>query len=263
MTLPCMCIRFAVLIASLPALCLGSALASSRHLLSVPTPDGPVAVECFADTALIERPTVLILSGSKGFGSPAYEEIGQTLLGAGLQPCLVHFLSPADVNAIDEAGNTSARERYYAQRQSAWIAAVKAVVAYFNTRSGHTHRIGLLGISLGAEMALASSANSKDIGALVIVDGGFPDGYSQAVHTLPPLQLIWGREDRTFPLSVGLDLQHMAQHIGAAASLDVYEGGTHAFFLQPRSPMAQAAHMSAARFLIGQLGDSNAQLTLK
>jgi dienelactone hydrolase len=250
-------ISLTTVIALLLAFPWGNAQAALRQPITVQTLGGHLLVECFSGSTNASLPTVLILSGSKGFGSPAYGEIGQTFLDAGLQACLVHFLTPADLSAIDSAGSSEARERYYAKRQAAWIAGIEGVVSYFNALPAHAGKVGLLGISLGAEMATAVSADRSDIGALVIVDGSFPDGYSQPVHSLPPLYLIWGSEDRTFPLAVGLNLQHMAQHLGRATSIDVYKGGPHNFFLLPGTPQAQAAHLSAARFLLSQLSGSD------
>jgi dienelactone hydrolase len=237
--------------------CAGNTHAAQRYPVTVQTPGSSVLVECFSSNTHASLPIVLILSGSKGFGSPAYEEIGQTFLDAGLQACLVHFLSPADLHAIDEAGSSAARERYYARRQSEWIAAIQMVISYFNARPHHAGKVGLLGISLGAEMALAASANRADAAALVIVDGDFPDGYAQPVRSLPPLYLIWGSADRTFPLSVGLNLQRMAGHLNDPVKLDIYKDGAHDFFLRPSMPQAQAAHVSAARFLASQLSHSD------
>jgi dienelactone hydrolase len=249
-------VRLTTLLVLLLTACFGSARATTRQPLTVQTPGGNVLVECFADTAHAPLPTVVVLSGSKGFASPAYEEIGQTFLSAGLQACLVHFLSSADLSAIASAGSSETRERYYAKRQSEWISSIQDVVTYLNVRPHQVGKVGVLGISLGAEMAAAVSANSKRIGALVIVDGDFPDGYSQPVRSLPPLHLIWGSADRTFPLSAGLKLQEMARHLGDTAKLDVYKGAPHDFFLRPKTMQAQAAHLDAANFLRSQLSSS-------
>ncbi|GFZ88859.1 dienelactone hydrolase family protein [Dyella caseinilytica] len=245
-------IIFNTLVALLLGFYLRNAEAASRQPLTVQTPNGSVLIECFASTHAT-LPTVLILSGSKGFGSPAYDEIGKTFLDAGLQACLVHFLSPTDLSAIGSAGNSEARERYYAKRQSAWLVDIRGAISYFNARPNHVGKVGLLGISLGAEMAAAVSANSADIGALVIVDGNFPDGYSQPVRSLPPLHLIWGSADRTFPVPVGLNLQRIARHLVDAADIDIYKDGAHDFFLRPKTQQAQAAHVSAAHFLMSKL----------
>ncbi|MGO7964834.1 GNAT family N-acetyltransferase [Rhizobium ruizarguesonis] len=43
---------------------------------------------------------MLILSGSKGFAAPAYDEIGRAFKAAGLNAYLVHVLSPGDLGAM-------------------------------------------------------------------------------------------------------------------------------------------------------------------
>jgi dienelactone hydrolase len=229
-----------------------SAQAAGRQLFTVQTSGGSVAVESFGTDVNGPRPAVIILSGSRGFGSPAYDEIGKTFEAAGLDAYLVHALSPADLKAIASAGSAHARIAYYATRQSDWIAAVRGVVSYLSAPPRHAGKVAVLGISLGAQIASAASANRADIGALVLVDGGFPDGYLQPVHSLPPLLLIWGREDQTFPLSGGRKLRQMAQDLGGPASLDVYEGA-HGFFLKSGTPQSGAAHKSAASFFLSQL----------
>ncbi|GLQ98757.1 dienelactone hydrolase family protein [Dyella mobilis] len=244
-----------ITIALLLAVLAESAFALPRQSFTVRTHDANVTVDCFAPCADTTHPAVLILSGSKGFGAPAYDEIGKTFRHAGLNAYLVHFLTQTDLSAIDSAGSSAAREKYYASRQTQWIADVKSVLAYFNNRPGAPGKAGMLGISLGAEIALATSANDADIGALVIVDGNFPDGYSQPVHSLPPLLLIWGGADRTFPLPVGLGLQKLARQLGQDPDLEIYKGGAHAFFLKPM-PQARAAHWSTANFLVSQLSAS-------
>ncbi|MBP2540834.1 hypothetical protein J2768_003271 [Agrobacterium tumefaciens] len=55
----------------------------------------------------------------------------------------------------------------------------------------------------------------------MLVDGGFPNGYSRPVRSLPPLHLIWGSADRTFPLPIGRELERATQQLGGPVSLDV------------------------------------------
>lgn len=234
----------------------GHAEAASRQQFSVQTPAGAVVVEHFAQDANTQRPAVIILSGSRGFTSPAYDEIGQVFGAAGLDAYLVHLLSPADLKAIANAGNASARIRYYAKRLPDWLASMQAVIADLGARPRHAGKVGVLGISLGAQTAaaVAASTGRSNIGALVLVDGGFPNDSPPPQHALPPLQLIWGSADRVFPLSTGQKLLQTAQTLGGTASLEVYPGGAHDFFLLPGNAEAQAARQSAAAFLARQLG---------
>lgn len=117
----------------------------------------------------------------------------------------------------------------------------------FHNIAHHGSRIGVLGISLGAQIASAASVGRADIEALVLVDGGLPNGYPQPVRSLPPLLLFWGSADQTFPLSIGRELQRTAQQLGGPVTLDVYEGGAHDFFLRSGTGNAGAARRSAER----------------
>lgn len=233
-------------ISFLPA---GANAQSPRQQFTVPTANGGILVESFRDCANVTCPAVVILSGSKGFGAPVYGEIGQTFRAAGMNAYLVHVLSAADLDAITTAGSAGARIAYYAQRLPHWISAVQGVVAHLEGQSRHGGKVGVLGISLGAQIAAAASVGRGDIDALVLVDGGFPNGYSQPVRSLPPLHLIWGSADQTFPLPVGRKLQRMAQKLGGPVTLDVYEGGAHDFFLRSGTRNSGAAHQRAADFL--------------
>jgi acetyl esterase/lipase len=90
-------------------------------------------------------------------------------------------------------------------------------------------------------------------GGRILVDGGFPDNYSQPVRPLPPLLLIWGSADEIFPLSIGRALQKTAQLLGMPVTLNVYDGEPHDFFLRSGTGNADAAHKSAAEFLAARL----------
>lgn len=247
--------RSLILITALFAMLLPAAASaqSVRQQFFVPTPAGEVAVEGFGDCPDTTCPAVLILSGSRGFGASVYDEIGQTFRASGLNAYLVHVLSPTDLDAIANAGGARARIAYYAERLQSWTSGVQSVAAYLKDQPQHGDRVSLLGISLGAQIASATAVGQTDIDALVLVDGGFPNDYSQPIDILPPLLLIWGSDDQTFPLSIAQELQRTMQQIGLPVALDVYEGGAHDFFLRSGSTNADAAHQGAADFLVQRL----------
>jgi dienelactone hydrolase len=220
---------------------------------TVKTAAGEIIVESFEGGSGDSRPAVLILSGSKGFGAPAYDEIGRQFHAAGLDVYLVHILSSSDVSAIAGAGSARARISYYAKRLPSWTLAVQGVVSHFSSEGHRAGRIGLLGISLGAEIAAKASADRDDIAALVLVDGGFPEGSLPSVHSLPPLQLIWGAEDRVFPASIAQALKQKARELGGPVSLNVYKGSQHDFFLKSEVSETQTAYRQAIGFLISAL----------
>jgi dienelactone hydrolase len=231
----------------------GASAQSARQQFTVPTSGGRVLVENFGNCAKATCPAILILSGSKGFGAPAYDEIGQTFQAAGLNAYLVHVLSQPDLDVINTAAGARARIAYYARRLPDWISAVQGVASYLEAQPRHGGKLGVLGISLGAQIASAASAGRSDINALVLVDGGLPNGYPQPVHAFPPLLLIWGSADQTFPLSVGQELQRTAQRLGGPVAFNAYSGGPHDFFLRSGTENAKAARRSAANFLVSHL----------
>lgn len=243
---------FAVVLTLLLSLVCGNAEAAGGSQFNVATPGGNVLIEGFTSGSGAARPTVIILSGSHGFASPAYDELGRSFNAAGLDAYLVHLLSPADQQAIARAGGAPVRIAYYATRWQDWIATVRGVVSYLNNQPHHTGKVGVFGLSLGAQTAAAASADSTDIGALVLVDGAFPDGYSKPVRSLPPLYIVWGGADRTFPVSTAQKLRQMAEGLGGFVSLKIYPGGPHNFFLKSGA-QAMAAHQTVADFFLSQL----------
>ena len=245
-------VTFAFVLTLLSLLAYGNARAGEREQFTVATAAGNVLIEGFASSSDRSRPAVIILSGSKGFASPAYDDLGRSFDTAGIDAYLVHLLSPADEQAIVSADSARARINYYVARRPDWIETTRKVVSYFKSRPHHTGRVGVLGISLGAQTAAAASADTTDISALVLVDGAFPEGYSRPVRSLPPLLIVWGDADRTFPVSTAQKLRQVAQGVGGPVSLDVHKGGAHDFFLKPGA-QATAAHRGVIDFFLSQL----------
>ena len=231
----------------------GASAQSNPQRFTVSTASGPILVESFGSCLRPVCPAVIVLSGSKGFAARGYRNIEETLRAAGLDAYLVPVLSADDLDAIATANGAKARIAFYERRMPDWITAVRRVIANLQSRPHQSGRVGVVGISLGADIASAASIGQADVGALVLVDGGLPMGYSQPIRPLPPLLLIWGGADRTFPLSVGRDLQRRAQGIGGSATLRVYEGGGHDFFLQAENKTAGRAQQDTADFLTAHL----------
>ncbi|NSZ16835.1 alpha/beta hydrolase [Agrobacterium vitis] len=227
--------------------------ANARQTVIVKTTQGDIAIETFERRAPEKRPAVIILSGSKGFRSAAYDDLAQSLDKAGLDAYLVHAVSDADLTAIGHAEGAASRIQYYTNHMARWSAAVRDVLLFLKRQSPEDRKIGVLGISLGAQIAITATVNRQDANALVLVDGGFPTGYSQSVRTFPPLLVVWGSEDRVFPVSMARALSEQAKYLGAEVELSIFDGGSHDFFLKPETPLAKQAHERAARFLAERL----------
>ncbi|WP_321382125.1 dienelactone hydrolase family protein [Rhizobium sp.] len=212
-------------------------------------PDGAMAVESVTDASdKGSRPLVLLLSGTKGFFKPAYRTMAERFAAAGMDAYLVPYLSARDLHEIARAGSAPARIRYYATRQARWIETVRKIATALNADPHHNGKIGVFGLSLGAQVASAVSANNQQFSAVVLVDGGFPEGYRTPVTSMPPLQLIWGEADRAFPISGAKRLETQMKQLGGPVTLTTYPGMSHGFILAQDRPEAIKAWSVAAHF---------------
>lgn len=240
-------------IATLALFAVASPQDSGAKPLSVPGPSGPVLVEAFAKCGRAACPAIIVLSGSKGFGAPVYKDLAAELQSEGLAAYLIHALSPADVAAIASAKGAHARIAYYRKQLPHWIGDVNAVAAYLRKDRRHRGVVGLLGISLGAQLAAATADSASSVDAIVLVDGGLPSDHHLSGKTLPPTLLIWGDADKVFPPRVGRQLQSKLIALGGSAEFTIFNGGAHDFFLQAQTSNAKAAHQRAAKFLTSKL----------
>lgn len=240
-----------LLISSLFSLALPAQAASQERwsTMTIGGPDGAVAVEGVTDPSdKRSHPVVLILSGTKGLSNPAYRKIAESFAAAGMDAYLVPYLSERDLHEIEHAGSARARIRYYATREASWIDTVRKVAATLTADPYHTGKIGIFGLSLGAQVASAVSANNQQFAAVVLVDSGFPAGYQKPITSMPPLQLIWGEADQSFPLSGAKRLESQMKHLGGQVALTTYPGMAHGFILAQDQPEAIKAWSVATRF---------------
>jgi dienelactone hydrolase len=209
-----------------------------------------VKVETFHSGKTGPRTTVVILSGSKGFASPAYDGIARQFSGAGIDVHLAHLLTTDDLNQINSLQGAKQRIDYYEKRRKDWIGSTIKLLTALGKRPEYHGRIGLLGISLGAESAALAISSGAAADAVVLVDGApskaFPSGKT------PPFKLIWGSEDTVFPLATGQRFVQEVNKAGGRATLNVFQGA-HDFFLKD-TKQASEAYKTAIQFFKSELG---------
>lgn len=210
-------------------------------------PSSPLKVEHFGQAEAKDRAAIIILSGSRGFGSPAYDHIGNRFRDAGFEVFLPHLLTPQDLKQIAAAGTARSRIAYYSERRGDWLVQLDALIAYLRTK-GHTDKIGILGISLGAETAAMAITRGVNLDAVVLVDGLSQHRLSQAPLPNFPVHLIWGSADKVYPLSTAQRFAADLKSAGGAVSLTAFDGAPHDFFLKYGSVQAQKAYGDAIGF---------------
>ncbi len=218
--------------------------AAASFLLTSPSPDAvpvdapwapvvviPGRVPCGRDRVKVEvvrpaepgaRPAVLVLHGAR----PAralehYREEARTLAAAGYTAILVHYYDRGRPGRGDRA---------------AWRRTVSAVAAWAAGRDDvDGGRIGVVGYSLGAFLALAEAPRDPRIRAVVAYYGGATPGELDAApFNRPPTLLLHGTADRVVPVRRATEAAALLRTRGWPVRLVVYRGAGHGFGLNDR-----------------------------
>ncbi len=92
-----------------------------------------------------------------------------------------------------------------------------------------SERIGLLGFSLGAYLALSASAIDSRIHAVVEFFGGMPKEMKLFTRRLCPVLILHGEEDKTVPVEEAYHLQQILERKQVAYEMQIYSGAGHGF----------------------------------
>jgi carboxymethylenebutenolidase len=240
--------RFALLVLFALLSPCGGALA-----LTVPTADGPVAVEVHAAAGAAPRPTVLILHGAGGTNpAPGYETLADEVAAAGLDAWLFTYYTPAD-QAVMFGPDRAAHAATYRTRLPAWAQKVDAIADAALAQPHGSGKVGLLGLSNGGFLAVGAAALDPRIGAIVVFYGGIPGPLSDRITRLPPLLALHGSGDTIIPVAEGRALVERAKQLGGEAELVVYPGAGHGFDFAAAYDGARDARSRAVRFLAEHL----------
>jgi carboxymethylenebutenolidase len=229
------------------------ARAGTPDQLGVDTDDGRVALTRYAADRTGARPSVLILHGTNGFElkPSAYERYAHALSAKGIDAYWVRYLNEADVSGFKTSRER--REAYETRRFDDWAKKVSSVVTTILARPDSSHRVGLLGFSLGGYVAADTAARDERITALAVMYGGMPDAMVPEVKHLPPLIELHGEADRNVPPAKGEELVKLAKAIGVEAEFVGYPGKTHGFDFSDNDPMTADALARVVGFFEARL----------
>ena len=101
----------------------------------------------------------------------------------------------------------------------------------FVARQPHVdpNRIGLLGFSLGAYLALSAAAIDSRIRAVVEFFGGMPKEMKFFARRLCPVLILHGEQDKTVPVEEAYHLQQILEKKQIAYEIKIYPGVGHGF----------------------------------
>jgi dienelactone hydrolase len=112
-------------------------------------------------------------------------------------------------------------------------------------------RVGLVGFSLGACLALAvaGQAGGPPVAAVVDLFGCLPEELAANAARLPPTLVLHGGVDKVVPVKKAHDLERLLKEHGRAFEIKVYDKQEHLFGAQLLSLDALDAQNRALEFL--------------
>ncbi len=169
------------------------------------------------------HPAVVILHGSFGW-RPIYARIARSFADSGFVALAIDYLA--------ETGRDSTKEQRL-QMQPRWLAAIRGAVEYLRAQPFVMRdRIGLVGYSRGAFLAVSVASSTPGVKAVVDFFGGIDTSTTpleDQIRGIPPLLILHGAADTVVPVTRAYQLQQAVVSHGGIAEMHIYPGLHHAF----------------------------------
>ncbi len=135
------------------------------------------------------------------------------------------------VHYFDRTGTTGVADKQTAVRNfPAWGKTVWDAISHGARQPEvDSERIGLLGFSLGAYLALSVAAVDARVKAVVEFFGGMPKEMPLFIRRLCPTLILHGDHDSTVPVSEAYHLQQLLEKKSMPYEMQIYRGAGHSF----------------------------------
>ncbi|TDR93619.1 alpha/beta hydrolase family protein [Enterovirga rhinocerotis] len=197
----------------------------------------PIRVEWFAPQDVPEgesAPAVLLLHGAEGLMlATAYRAAARVIARAGIGVAFVHY--------FDRTGDKICDLDRMRETIPPWAETVRDALTWLAGRPGiDPDRLGIVGISLGAGLALHVAAQGeRRIKAIVDFYGPISAGLLPPRPKLPPVLILHGEADPVVPIIHARTLEAHLKAAGTPYEIKIYPGQVHGF--------RGAAQMDASR----------------
>ena len=182
----------------------------------------PIRIDAYLPESDGKHPAVLALYGSGG-GVSGMSGPATMLAEQGFAVFVLHY--------FDRTGTTQVADKPTIFRNfPAWGKTVWDAISYIEKHQQvDAQRIGLLGFSLGAYLALSVATVDSRVKAVVEFFGGLPKEMRFFMQRLCPVLILHGEADVTVPVQEAYDLQNLMEKKGIAYEIKVYPGVKHGF----------------------------------
>jgi carboxymethylenebutenolidase len=182
-----------------------------------------IRLDCFLPNADGQRfPAIIGLHGSGG-GHGSMAEPASLLAAQGHAVYVLHYFERTGTTQIDGLPTI-------ARNFPAWMKTLWDAVSFIATQpSVDPERIGLLGFSLGAYLALSAAAIDSRVKIVVDYFGGFPREMKLFMRRFCPVLILHGEQDATVPVAEAYHLQQMLVKKQIPYEMKIYPGVGHGF----------------------------------
>jgi len=182
----------------------------------------PIRLHAYLPDSAIKLPSVLALYGSGG-GIEGMNKPASMLAEQGFAVFVLHYFDRTDTaSATDKA--TIVRH-FPAWGKTVW----DAVSFIAQLPEVDAERIGLLGFSLGAYLALSVASVDSRVRAVVEFFGGLPKEMRFFMRRLCPTLILHGEADPIIPVSEAYELQALLEKKNIPYEMRIYPGQGHVF----------------------------------
>ena len=179
-----------------------------------------IALDCFLPETK-PHPAILALHGSGG-GHDTLAETARPLAHLGFAVYIPHY--------FDRTGTTEAQMPEMFLNFSLWMKTLwDAVSLIAQQPTVDPQKIGALGFSLGAYLALSLGGIDKRIKAVAEYFGGLPKEIRPFLRQLPPTLILHGDADPVVPVAEAYSLQKLLQDRNVPHEIEIFPNETHHF----------------------------------
>ncbi len=187
------------------------------------------------------HPALLVLHGSGGAVSYWVDRFAPALARLGIGTCAPHYFDKTGTQRA--TAETILDGKHFPQ----WLTAVRDAFSYVAARPWvDPKRIAVLGISLGAYLALALAVEDARVRAVIEMSGGIPrECEDRVTSAMPPVLIVHGIQDDIVPVSEAHKLDALLKLRNVTHKVELLPGETHWFSAaaQPRVLMACAGFL--------------------
>ncbi len=187
-----------------------------------------------------KHPAVILLHGVDGprGHTGRYQESAVELAQQGFEVLMVHY--------FEATGTQWADRMSIGKNFLKWLDAISDALAFARSRPGvDRNRVALVGVSLGASLALNEASRDSGVRAVAEVSGAVPPAASAFMEHMPPVLILHGADDNVVPVENAMRLEQALKARGIRYESHIYPNQGHVF----TAPTARDAMSRIVAFL--------------